>query len=273
MPSYDCHIHTCYSPDSESPPAEVIRWAGRRGLSGLCFTDHAEFAPDEFLPSSREVSERFDVLRRLDRDAGCDREIAVGVEIGYYPGRAPEIRDFLREWPFDFVLGTVHVAGGVRYTYESCDSSEADDYYRAYLDSVGQMLAEIDVDSVGHFDLPKRHGPQIELHGARRVPGLDPDSPHWPQVVEIIKRMLQDGVLMELNASGLRQPPGEPYPSRSILREYRRLGGELVTLGSDSHTPELVGAGMKCLKRHARRSGLSQAAWFRNRLPRQWSLV
>ncbi len=31
-------------------------------------------------------------------------------------------------------------------------------------------------------------------------------------------------------------------PSRSILKLYRELGGEILTIGSDSHKPEHLGA-------------------------------
>ncbi len=273
MTWYDSHIHTCYSPDSDSRPSDVVRRASRRGLSGLCFTDHVEFAPGEFLPGPEQVAERFRNLRCLQRESSADLEIAVGVEVGYYPGRAAEIRDFLQQWPFDFVIGAVHVVGGLRYTCQSAPASRADDYYRDYLASVREMLAHVAVDAVGHFDLPRRHGPALRLADGTRVAGMGRGSPHWPTVRAILDVMVQHGVLMEVNASGLRQPPEDPYPAQEIMSAYHQRGGRLVTVGSDSHRPQLVGVGREQLRRRAREAGISRAAWFRDRQPRQWSLV
>lgn len=36
----DLHVHTCYSPDSLTPPEEVIEVARRRGLDRVAITDH-----------------------------------------------------------------------------------------------------------------------------------------------------------------------------------------------------------------------------------------
>ncbi len=40
----DLHIHTSYSPDSLTPPRDVVRWAQRRGLGALAITDHNTLA-------------------------------------------------------------------------------------------------------------------------------------------------------------------------------------------------------------------------------------
>lgn len=47
---------------------------------------------------------------------------------------------------------------------------------------------------------------------------------------------------MEINTSGLRRPCKELYPQRRILEIAFDLGVP-ITLGSDAHRPEEVGAG------------------------------
>ena len=57
---------------------------------------------------------------------------------------------------------------------------------------------------------------------------------------------------LELNISGFRQEPHEGYPGTSILMLYHRLGGDIITVGSDSHARHDVGAdfdlALQCLK-------------------------
>ncbi len=47
---------------------------------------------------------------------------------------------------------------------------------------------------------------------------------------------------MELNTSSHRYGLKDLQPSRSILKLYRDLGKRIITIGSDSHKPEHLGA-------------------------------
>ena len=42
---------------------------------------------------------------------------------------------------------------------------------------------------------------------------------------------------MECNTAGFKYGLGQPHPSTEILKRYKELGGELLTLGSDAHAP------------------------------------
>ena len=33
---------------------------------------------------------------------------------------------------------------------------------------------------------------------------------------------------------------GEPNPCRAVLKRYHQLGGEIITVGADAHTPDKV---------------------------------
>ena len=63
-----------------------------------------------------------------------------------------------------------------------------------------------------------------------------------PAVTEILKRAIQDGKGIEVNTSSHRYGLKDTQPSVDILKLYRSLGGEIITIGSDSHKPEHLGA-------------------------------
>lgn len=44
MLKVDLHVHTCYSDDCLTTCADILRWAGRRGLGALAITDHNTIA-------------------------------------------------------------------------------------------------------------------------------------------------------------------------------------------------------------------------------------
>ena len=78
------------------------------------------------------------------------------------------------------------------------------------------------------------------------------------EICSIIAPVLESGVGIEVNPSGLKYSVGEIYPSDPLLSLYlskaRARGVEpIVTLGSDAHRVEDVGArpseGVKALQR------------------------
>ena len=72
--------------------------------------------------------------------------------------------------------------------------------------------------------------------------GPAPFSMIKPAVTEILKRAIQDGKGIEVNTSSHRYGLKDTQPSVDILKLYRSLGGEIITIGSDSHKPEHLGA-------------------------------
>ncbi len=101
---------------------------------------------------------------------------------------------------------------------------------------------------LGHFDLVKRYG---VAHYGRLEPEIFAE-----EIRAVLRAAVEAGVGLEINASGLRQAPGEPYPGLTVLRWYRELGGEIVTVGSDAHRVEHLAAGMD------QALALAQAAGF-----------
>lgn len=66
------------------------------------------------------------------------------------------------------------------------------------------------------------------------------------EVEEILRTLIQNGCGIELNTNR----GSTPLPDATWLRLYRSLGGEIITLGSDAHTPDYVsapsGSGRSC---------------------------
>ena len=57
---------------------------------------------------------------------------------------------------------------------------------------------------------------------------------------EIMKTLVQNGKGMEINTSGVDRV-GDYLPSKAFIKRFREFGGELITVGSDSHDATRVG--------------------------------
>ena len=61
-------------------------------------------------------------------------------------------------------------------------------------------------------------------------------------ITKILKRVIDDGKGIEVNTSSFYYEVNGLTPSIDILKLYHELGGEIITIGSDSHKKEQLGA-------------------------------
>ena len=76
-----------------------------------------------------------------------------------------------------------------------------------------------------------------------------------------------DGKGIELNTSSHRYGLPDLTPSRNILRLYHELGGRILTIGSDSHKPDHLGAYIDEGKAELRTLGFREFCTFERMQP------
>ena len=63
----------------------------------------------------------------------------------------------------------------------------------------------------------------------------------------ILKNLIETGKGIEINTAGIRYGT-KTNPEPAILKRYRQLGGELITIGSDAHKLSDIGSHMNIAK-------------------------
>ena len=258
----DCHTHCRCSVDSETPPEAMAQAALDRGLEALCITDHVELqddwghpAPDMFdWAPIREAHEA------LVRDFGDRLTLPLGAELGGAALDWAKADRWLDAMPdMDFVITSVHRVsdrlGGVDQCFTDAFTQEKlpdllEDYF-------GEVLATVRwgrFSVLGHLTLPDRY--------AQRRGGLPPVdfTPYREQIDQILRLLVETGRGLELNTDRGSPPI---MPQKDILARYRELGGEIITVGSDAHTPEYVGAGIPEGRALLRELGFRYVCTFR----------
>lgn len=84
-----------------------------------------------------------------------------------------------------------------------------------------------------------------------------------PIITEILKTVIADGKGIEVNTSNHRYGIADMTPSRDILKLYRELGGTIITIGSDSHKKEHLGAYIDWRKKNFVNWGIHNFAHLR----------
>lgn len=229
------------------------------GLSYICPTEHVDFCPQDMGYGY------FDSVAFSRNVAACQEQydgqitLLKGIEVDYQLCFDAEVRAFLLQHTFDFVIGSVHYADGLYIGNALLEAYDCDTAYRRYFHAVRQVAASGLFDVMGHLDLLKRYAPPR---------WKDFDARHYADEIEaVLRAAVETGTGLEINTSGLRQSPGQAYPGLEVLRRYRELGGEVLTLGTDAHRATDLGRNIGDGLSLARAAGFKAVAVFVQRRP------
>ena len=84
---------------------------------------------------------------------------------------------------------------------------------------------------------------------------------------EILHRLAESGKGLEVNTGALPHKLKELNPCTDIIKRYRELGGEIITVGSDAHSPERIGEGFDRAADILKSCGYKYYAVFAGRKP------
>ena len=115
-------------------------------------------------------------------------------------------------------------------------------------------------DTLAHLTYPLRY-----IVGKYHRPV---DMSKFDEIIdEILLTLIKNEKSLEINTAGLRQPIGVTSPDEGILRRYKELGGKLITIGSDAHYAEHLGAGIDKGYELALKCGFDKIAVYQDRTP------
>ena len=248
----DSHVHTNNSGDCGTPMIEACRAAIDRGIADITFTDHVDFEPTDLCYGMFDYTLYKERIAEAREMFAGELTIHCGIEVDYTVAHQAEIEGFLRGKEFDYILGAAHYVDGL-ILEEHENYFPGKTLHEAYAPYFENALAAAKCgmfDALAHLDLCKRYG--VLYFGPFCW------TPHREIIERILNAVIGRGMALEINTSGLRQAPAETYPSRGILELYHRLGGQIVTIGSDAHTPDDIGAGVAEAAKMAQKIGLTQ---------------
>lgn len=250
----DSHVHSHCSGDCQTPMMDACRSAVSRGITDITFTDHLDFEPTDLCYGffdydlyKRRISEVWDAF------AG-QLTINCGIEVDYAVTYQSSIKEYLADKEFDYVLGAAHYVGDTILEDHAkyFPGKAVHEAYAPYFETALAAAQSGLFNALAHVDLCKRYG--VLYYGPFDW------SPYSDIIEQILRLVIEQGMALEINTSGLRQAPAETYPGRGILELYHALGGRIVTIGSDAHRAEDVGAGIVQASEMARDIGLAQVS-------------
>jgi histidinol-phosphatase (PHP family) len=283
----DAHVHL--QPHGEAPPVDrarielYVEHACRNGVDVVVFTEHLfrfheaytllegwwDADPDPVLAAATKaywldhVNLSLPQYVRLIEEAKADGlPVRLGMELDWIPGRADDLRRLLAPYAWDCVVGSVHWLGAFLLDDErSLPEWERRDA-AAVWEEYGQFVEDLAgaglVDVLAHPDV-------VKVFGHRPA---DPSPLHR----RLVASAARHGLALEVNTNGLRKPAAEIYPHPDVLRAARAAGIPL-TIASDAHTPERVGAWWDEAAAAARAAGYNSYLAFDARKGRKLAIA
>ena len=274
----DCHTHTQFSVDSEADIGLCVKRAAELGLAAYAITDHCEcnawYGEEHYSDDEKKLRESFDYAADFEnsvtavtalKEKYADRlNLLCGVELGQILHDIEAAKLVNADGRVDFIIGSVHQVPGEQdfyfIDYEKLTTDEIYDLLERYFREVYDLSRTDLFDVVGHMTYCLRYMKQRN--------GIEADISRYDDIIaETFRNLAQNGKGIEINTSGLRQGFGDCFPNLKYLKLFRDAGGEIVTIGSDSHTVEDIAANSADGIKLADAAGFKRLAYFRKRKP------
>ncbi len=260
----DYHIHTSYSPDSKMDPEEAVRAAMASGVVNICFTEHMDLGHHmEMYDKAPDFAGMEETISRL-REKYPEITIGKGIEVGYIPETADQTAEVLSGQNFDYVLLSTHCVDGMDCGVP--ESKRGQDKLTAYQRYLETVYASVTDDRLtAYYDCVSHIG-----YIAKGLHYEDNAFPYelFPELFDqILKEIIKRGKGIEVNTSGIDRG-GHVLPHPSIICRYRELGGRMITIGSDAHKVQSVGAHIKEAVEIIKKAGFEEITLFQKREPR-----
>ncbi len=263
----DMHVHSQFSSDSTEQPFAIIETAIAKGFSYVYFTDHHDM---DFPVNPQEPTMNFQLdfetyvktLCELRDEYHSRIDVRLGVEQGICPETASHIAKLSNQYPFDFIIGSSHLTSltnGDPYHPEYYAGKTNIAAYREYFMSEVENVKLTDgFDVYGHLDYAVRYCPD---------PTFIYEFKDYQDIFEVLlKNLIEKGKGIEINTAGIAKI-GYPHPHIEALKLYKKLGGEIITIGSDAHKKEDMGFGFDIAQALLETVGFQYYTIFKKRKP------
>jgi histidinol-phosphatase (PHP family) len=209
----DYHMHLRDRPGGEARgrygadrAEEYVEQARASGVDEIGFTDHVyHFSQSLALWEIEWMRERCtddldEYVAAVEEAKARGLPVKLGLEVDYVGERQHELAAILKPYPWDYLLGSVHLIDGL-----SVDGGPergvwaewpVEEVWRRYFEALADLAASGHVDVLAHPDLAK-------------IFGLRPGRIEYPGLA---------GVALEISTAGRYKPIGELYPDVALLQ-------------------------------------------------------
>ncbi len=262
----DYHLHTSFSGDSTAPMEDMILKGIALGLTSMCFTEHMDMDYVYIKPEEEGMFELntdsylYDLIKYKEKYA--DKiQLLFGVELGVQPRLRRKLAIYSKSYDFDFIIASSHLCNRKDPYYPDFYEGRSDEeaYREYFLSILDNLKAFSNFDVYGHLDYVVRYG---------KTKDDDYCYDKYKDILDkILETLIENEKGIELNTGAIGYNLRDLNPCTDILKRYKELGGEIITVGSDAHEPSAITRGFDRAVETLTSCGFKYYTTFEKRTP------
>ncbi len=270
---FDQHLHSTFSGDAIDSMESMVKSAIDKGLKGITFTEHQDL---EFPYAENNIKEgMFDLntdaylyeLLTLRSKYEDQIQINFGVEVGLQLEAVRPNAIYAKSHEFDMIIASLHVIDKIDPYYPAYyEGKSEEEAYGLYFSRLYENLLRFEnFDVLGHLDYIVRYGTNKDNNYKYETykEGID----------KILEFAISHEKAIEINTAGLRKGTKDLHPNIDILKAYKAMGGELVTIGSDAHNAGDIAADFNRAEEALKECGFKYYCTYMGRVAEYRKLV
>jgi histidinol-phosphatase (PHP family) len=235
-----------------------------KGLTNISFTEHMDYGYP-YLEGEEGI---FDLntdaylYELLTMRAKYEDKIRVGfgVELGLDLDEVRNNAIYAKSHEFDLIIASIHTVDKVDPYYPEYfkDKTEEEAYGLYFTRMYENLLKFENFDVLGHIDYIVRYGPNKDENYRYEV--------YKDTIDSILKYLVEHEKGLEINTAGLRKGLKQVHPYLDVLKRYKELGGEIVTVGSDAHGVDAIASNFDKAEEALKECGFKYYSIIENRI-------
>lgn len=247
----DGHTHLENGPLTVEYAMKFVNAGVAAGLDTIHILDHThrfeEFAPlyvrlKEASPYQKEWLDKkkleplqryFDLIAEM-KEMDLPIQVKFGLEVCYAPEDKEFLKDILAQYPYDYIIGSIHSMDGLLYDMDRFsreilwDKYDTNEIYRRYYEIMEDMICSDLFTQIGHPD-------QLKLFH------YEPDYDLKPTYERLAKLAKEHDVYMESNTGIYYRYHHEDLGTNKDFMDCLKKQGVKIMTASDAHQPQHVG--------------------------------
>lgn len=251
----DYHLHSPFSHDSKKMELEdLFKNATSRYIKEICITDHRDIKT----PNSNGDNEPdHSALRKMVEELQPkypDVVVKVGCEYSLHQNNADGMEQAIKDHNLNFVIASTHFSETMDFAGTMLKRPEYHEtIHHNYLTTMYEALQNTTAYSVlGHFDFIERYNMDAPLDLNK----------HRDLVYAILKTVADNGKGIEINTAFIAMRSPTPHPRLEVLKMFKEVGGEIITVGSDSHNNQPLGYEFQMVPEYLKSAGFVKYCTF-----------
>lgn len=261
---FDLHTHHERCGHAVGTIRDYVEAGVERGLAVIGISDHTPYfasSKDHEQPKIAMPKSEFEVYVKevlaLKEEYAGRIDVLLGIESDFFPEHAAVYRSVLEQYPFDYIIGSVHQSGGVsifnKRRWKGLSEKQKIEQKELYYNLIEQSARSGMFQILGHIDAMRGFYPAFT--------DIQTDA-----VDKTLKTISEYHIAIEINTSGKTKDCGGWYPVHAILERALHFGVK-VTFGSDAHHPDRVGDEWDEVARTLKEIGYKEWQYYKQKQP------